>query len=67
MSDDLIVAQIEGHIGGMQTIIREILLDYVTLEAQADYKVMDSWHEYPFMMCHKMGFSPISTIGLGRF
>ncbi len=24
------------------------------------------WLEYIFMMCHKMGFPPISIIGLGR-
>jgi hypothetical protein len=63
---DAISRHIEGHVGLMQEVVGEILLHHVALVAEADDELPTPNDAYNFMMCHRMGREPISSMGFGR-
>src|SRR5262245_3096414 len=60
-----IVCSIEGDVRHVKKIIGEVFLDDVTLIPATDHNSLIPWWEKIFMMCHKIGLPPISTIGFG--
>ena len=49
----------------MQEVVRKVLFNNVALVAQQITKSFIPCAEYIFIICHKIGFPPISIIGLG--
>ena len=57
--------EIDGEVGDMTEIIVKILFDDITLVTAADDEFVDAVTGSDFMMCHRIGFPPISAMGLG--